>query len=191
MGSSDRTSTVTTNNTPQVPDNLKPFLNKVLNSTSGMNTDMTTNPVFKNIMQTALGQNLNQVNPYEQAQLNQNIDNSNNAIMRQFDAAGRGNSFNNLQAVTGNTDNLTQGFMANNLNRNRQAMQNAQGMYFQQGNQSIQNQLNANQLLARLIQGLSGTSSTNTQTIPGNTWLQNLGGVLGIGKGLLGRGILG
>lgn len=191
MGSSDRTSTVTTNNTPQVPDNLKPFLNKVLNSTSGMNTDMTTNPVFKNIMQTALGQNLNQVNPYEQAQLNQNIDNSNNAIMRQFDASGRGNSFSNLQAVTGNTDNLTQGFMANNLNRNRQAMQNAQGIYFQQGNQSIQNQLNANQLLARLIQGLSGTSSTNTQTIPGNTWLQNLGGVLGIGKGLLGRGLLG
>ena len=30
-------------------------------------------------------------------------------------------------------------------------------MYFQQGNQSIQNQLNANQLLARLIQGLLGT----------------------------------
>lgn len=191
MSSSDRTSTVTTNNTPQVPDNLKPFLNRVLNSTSGMNTDMTNNPVFKNIMQTALGQNLNQVNPYEQKQLNQNIDNSNNAIMRQFDAAGRGNSFSNLQAVTGNTDNLTQGFMANNLNRNRQDMQNAQGIYFQQGNQSIQNQLNANQLLARLIQGLSGTSSTNTQTIPGNTWLQNLGGVLGIGKGLLGRGLLG
>lgn len=186
MGSSNRTSTVTTNNTPQVPANLKPFLDRVLNTTSNMNTDMTNNPVYKNIMNTALGQNLNQVNPYEQQQLNQNIDNTNNAIQRQFFANGRGNSFSDLQAVTGNTDNLTNQFMANNLNRNRQAMQNAQGMYFQQGNQSIQNQLNSNELLARLIQGLSGTSRTDTQTVPGNNWLQNIGGILGIGRGLLG-----
>lgn len=186
MGSSSRTSTVTTNNTPQVPDNLKPFLDRVLNTTSGMNTDMTNNPVFKNIMQTALGQNLNQVNPYEQQLLNQNIDNTNNAIQRQFADKGRDFSWKNLQAITGNTDNLTQSFMANNFNRNRQAMQNAQGMYFQQGNQSIQNQLAANGLLAKLIAGLSGTSQTNTTTAPGNNWLQNVGGILGIGRGLLG-----
>lgn len=186
MGSHHRTTTVVRDNTPQVPDNLKPFLDRVLHSTSNMNTDLTNNPVFKNIYNTAMGNNLNQVNPYEQQQLNQNINNSNNAIMRQFDAAGRGNSFSNLQAVTGNTDNLTQGFMANNLNRNRQAMQNAQNMYFQQGNQSIQNQLAANSLLAQLIRGLSGTSNTQTQTTPGHSWLENLGGILGIGRSLFG-----
>lgn len=180
MGSHSRQQTVTTNNTPQVPANLKPFLDRVLNTTAGMNTDLTNNPVYKNIMNTALGQNLNQVNPYEQQQLNQNIDNTNNAIQRQFADKGRDYSFKDLQAITGNTDALTQGFMANNFNRNRQDMQNAQNMFFQQGNQSIQNQLSSNELLARLIQGLSGTSRTDTTTAPGRDLLDTVGGIFGI-----------
>ena len=184
MGSHSTTNTVTRRNGVEVPDNLKPFLDNILNTPKNLNTDLTNNPIFKNIYNTAMGNNLNYVNPYEQKQLNQNIDNTNNAIMRQFDASGRGNSFSNLQAVTDNTDNLTNTFMANNLNRNRQAMTNAQNLYFNQLNQGKRNQLDANSLLGNLIRNFSTTINTNSQTTPGRSWWENGASILG---GLIGR----
>lgn len=184
MGTDDRTVETHGGSEVVVPDNLKPILDQIMKSTSGLNTDMSNNPIVRKMYETAMGNNLNAVNPYEQAQLNHNIDNSNNAIMRQFDAAGRGNSFSNLQAVTGNTDNLTSGFMANNLNRNRQAMMAAQAGYLGQANQGIQNKLAANGLLANLIRGLSSTKTTGQQVIPGRTWAEDAGGLLGSIGGL-------
>ena len=177
LGADDRTVETHGGSTVEVPDNLKPILDQVLKSASGMSSDTSTNPILKKMYETAMGNNLNMVNPYEQAQLNQNIDNSNNAIMRQFDASGRGNSFSNLQAVTGNTDNLTSGFMANNFNRNRQAMMAAQSGY-------LQNKMAANGLLANLIRGLSSTKTTGQQVIPGRTWAEDAGGLLGSIGGL-------
>lgn len=184
MSSHSRTNTVVRKNGIEIPDNLKPFLDDVLNKTKNINTDMSNNDVFKNIYNTALGKDLNYVNPYEQQQLNKNIDTTNNAIMRQFDSAGRGNSFSNLQAVTGNTDNLTNAFMSNNLNHNRQDMQNAQNLYLNQNNRDTQNQLAANSLLANLIRSLSTTVNTDSQTTPGRGWFENTASILG---GLIGR----
>ena len=184
MSSHSTTNTVTRRNGVEIPDNLKPFFDSILNSTKNLNQDLTNNEVFKNLYNTAMGNNLNYINPYEQKQLNSNIDNTNNAIMRQFDASGRGNSFSNLQAITGNTDKLTQGFMANNLNRNRQAMNNAQNLYFNQLNQGTRNQLDANNLLSNLIRNFSTTINSNSQTNPGRSWWENGASILG---GLLGR----
>src|SRR5699024_9039138 len=110
MSSHSNTTNVIRRNDVTIPDQFKDYLNNALKNINNINTNLTDNPVFKNIYDTAIGKNLNSVNPYEQTQLNHAIDNSNNAIMRQFDAAGRGNSFNNLQAITGNTNRLTSNY---------------------------------------------------------------------------------
>lgn len=180
MSSHSNTTNVIRRNDVTIPDQFKDYLNNALKNINNINTNLTDNPVFKNIYDTAIGKNLNSVNPYEQTQLNHAIDNSNNAIMRQFDAAGRGNSFNNLQAITGNTDKLTSNFMADNLNRNRQNMLDAQRMFMDQSNRDLQNKLGVNQTLADIIRRFSGANETGSQTTPGKSWWEN-------GLGFLGR----
>ena len=77
------------------------------------------------LRKTALGENLNYVNPYEQKMLDDSIDQRNHDIQRTIDAAGRLGSSKNYEAIANNTDSMRNQFMANTINRNRAEQQSA------------------------------------------------------------------
>lgn len=117
---------------------------------------------------TAMGNDLNMINEKEQELFNKQLDMANNSIQRQFAAAGRGGSFKNMQAVNDQTSNMSNQFLSDNFNRNRQAMYNAQNNY-------MTGQLNYNnQALAAIDQ-----NSEHVNQKPGNTAFQNVMGLLG------------
>lgn len=117
-----------------------------------------------NVLNSALGNNLNSVNKKEQQLFNQQLDSANNSIMRQFAGAGRGNSFSNLKAINDNTSNLTNRFLSSNYDRNRNEMLNAQQQYF--SNLALAQ----NQALGAIGQN---TTHVGQQIEPGNSAFQN------------------
>lgn len=128
------------------------------------------------IYNTALGNNPTSVNPYEQQLFDQQLNSSNNAIMRQFAGAGRGNSFSNLDAITKNTNSMTNQFMNDNINRNRAAALNAQQMYFNGLGSSL------NQAMGAIGQN---ATQVNQSIKPGNSWFENAMNVAGLAVPIL------
>lgn len=158
----------------EVPDWLKEknetLTNQILN-----NSNQWANPdkgsIQESIINSALGQNLNQVNEKEQELFNKQLAMSNNNLQRQYAAAGRGGSYSNMEALNDQTTNATNQFLSDNYNRNRQQMLNAQQQY-------LSGVLNANNQSLGAIRQNSAQVHQDIQ--PGNSWFENAMNVAGV-----------
>lgn len=129
------------------------------------------------LRKTALGENLNYVNPYEQKMLDDSIDQRNHDIQRTIDAAGRLGSSKNYEAIANNTDSMRNQFMANNINRNRAEQQAAINEYLGGLSNSIGRQQGIDLSLPSILRQYINSYNTDTQSVTEKR--SNLSSILG------------
>lgn len=152
----------------RVPDYLQQQNQQLLNQIF-QNTNAWFNPVEGSlqdqILDTATGGNLGNINEKEQELFNQQLAEQQNELARRYAAAGRTGSYSDMEAMNGLTSSMTNQFLSDNFNRNRQEMLNARQQYLA-GLMGAQNSalgaLNSNRV------------STTTTQGPGRTWFENL-----------------
>lgn len=173
MGSKPQKETTVQEN--RVPDYLQQQNKELLNQIF-QNSNAWYNPakgsLQEQIRDMAMGAHLGDVNEREQAAFDQQLAQQKNNLERQYAAAGRMGSYSNLEASNGLTSSMTNQFLSDNFNRNRQDMLNARQQYLA-GLMGAQNDaLNAIN---------SNRQNTTVVNKPGRTWFENLlslGGLL-------------